>query len=47
MGRPKLNKDKVQANKEYLKRYRTKNEEKYKTIPCPNILVDSGESNAG
>ena len=30
MGRPKLNKDKVQANKQYLKRCRTKNEEKYK-----------------
>ena len=30
MGRPELNKDKVEANKEHLKRYLTKTEEKYK-----------------
>ena len=30
MGRPELNKDKVEANKEYLKHYLTKTEEKYK-----------------
>ena len=47
MGRPKLNKEKLEANKEYLKRYCKKNEEKYKTIPCPNIVVVSGESNVG
>ena len=47
MGRPKLNKDKVEANKECLKRYRTKNDEKYKIISCLNILVVSGESDVG
>ena len=30
MGGPKRNKVKVEINKEHLKRYRTKNEEKYK-----------------
>ena len=29
MGRPKLNKTKQEANQEYLKRYRSKNEEKH------------------
>ena len=45
MGRPNHNKDKVEANKEYLKLYRTKNSrvlqivDRPKTIPCPNILI--------
>ena len=30
MGRPRLGKDKSEANKEYIKRYRNKNAEKYK-----------------
>ena len=30
MGRTELNKDKAEASKEYLKRYLTKTEEKYK-----------------
>ena len=32
MGRPKLYRDKAEANKEYLKRYRTKNEESAKKL---------------